>query len=201
MPKSLFAGAIALALSSPATPQAFGTTTAFVENAYIEKLSCDGGSGTGFKLSTGQWVSVHHVTKLGNCKLDGLPIIVTHSDEVGDFSTFIVPGDNRQGGIKPDCSGFRDRQWYFGTGHAGGLPILTSVPVLFANVLNEIDHPRGWKILAYNRYIPGQSGGPALNERGEAVGTVNAFAIFFLASFSRQLKDTILCQNPASARP
>lgn len=190
--KACLAGVLALALSP--SSQAL-TTTSFVTNPYIEKISCDEGSGTGFKLSTGQWVSVFHVTKLTNCKVDGIPIFVTHSDPLGDFSTFIVPGDKRRGGIKPDCSGFRDKEWYFGTGHGGGLPILTSVPVMFAQVLNDFTHPRGWKVLAYNRYIKGQSGGPALNVRGEATGTVNALGLFMPISFSRALQDTIICSQ------
>lgn len=187
--KSLLAGALALALSPTSQAQ-----TTYVANPYIEKINCDEGSGTGFKLSTGVWVSVAHVTTLSNCRVDGIPIFVTHSDPLGDFSTFIVPGDYRKGGIKPDCDGFQERQWYFGTGHAGGLPILTSIPVMFAQVLNDVPHPRGWKVLAYNRYIKGQSGGPALNVRGEATGTVNALGIDYRISFSRQLRDTIVCQ-------
>jgi hypothetical protein len=187
MIESLLAGALALVFE----PQ---STTAFVTHHFIEKITCDEGVGTGFKLSTGQWVSVDHVTSLSNCSVDGIPIFVTHSDPAGDFSTFIVPGDNRKGGIKPDCSGFQDRRWYFGTGHARGLPILTSIPVMYSSFLNWSAHPRGWKILAYNRYIPGQSGGPALNERGEATGTVNAFGVFQNYSASRQLKDSIVCQ-------
>lgn len=192
--KACVAGAIALALL-PCEATALGTTTAFVTNPYIEKISCDEGSGTGFKLDTGQWVSVSHVTNLSNCSVDGIPIFVTHNDARHDFSTFIVPGDKRKGGIKADCGGFKDREWYFGTGHARGLPILTSVPVMYSRFLNLTGHPRGWAILAYNRYIPGQSGGAALNSRGEATGTVNALGIYANISFSRALKDTIVCQG------
>lgn len=192
--KSLLAGAIALVLSSPATPQAFGTTSAFVANPYIEKITCDEGTGTGFKLSTGIWASVHHVTKLTNCRIDGISIFVTHSDPLGDFSTFIVPGDNRKGGIKPDCSGYRDRQWVHGQGHAGGHAIIRSVPVIYYSSLNSLPHPRGWAVLAFNRFIRGQSGGAVLNHHGEAVGVVNAFGLFAPISLSRPLSRTIVCQ-------
>jgi hypothetical protein len=191
--RNLLAGVMALAQPLEAEP--FNTTISFVANPYIEKISCDGGSGTGFKLDTGTWVSVAHVTKLGGCAVDGIPIFITHTDELGDFSTFIVPGDSRRGGIKADCSGYRAGQWYHGTGHARGLPVLTSVPVLYTPLLNAKPHDRGWAILAYNRYIPGQSGGPSLNDRGEAVGTVNAYGLWFPMSFSRPLKDTIICQH------
>lgn len=194
--KTCVAGAIALALlPSQATAQVFNTTTTFVTNPYIEKIRCMEGSGTGFKLDTGQWVSVHHVTSLTDCKINGVPIIVTSDDFMGDFSTFIVPGDRRRGGLHADCSCYQDQQWYYGTGHAKGLPILTSVPVLYSKIMNAEPHPRGWAILIYNRFIPGQSGGPVLNLRGQVTGTVNAYNPIWPISFSRPLSETSICKG------
>ena len=191
--KACIAGAMALALlPCEATAQA---TTSFVTNPYIEKISCLEGSGTGFKLETGQWVSVNHVTRLTNCTIDGLPIVVTHVDEARDFSTFTIPGDRRAGGLKADCGGYQDRQWYHGQGHAGGLPVITSVPVMYSKVLNEGPTPKGWAVLVYNRFIPGQSGGPSFNNQGAVTGTVNAYSPIFLLSFSTALKDTVICQK------
>jgi hypothetical protein len=196
MLETLLAGAMALAQPLEAEP--FNATIAFVANPYIEKISCSGRTGTGFKLDTGVWVSVAHVTGLGGCSVDGIPIIVTYTDERGDFSTFIVPGDKRRGGLKADCSGYQNGHWYHGQGHARGLPTLTSVPVLYSALLNQRPHERGWAMLAYNRFIPGQSGGPSLNQRGEVTGTVNAFGIYFPFSLSRPLKDTIICSQPSA---
>jgi hypothetical protein len=196
--KSLLAGALALVLNSE--PQALGTTTAQVApNPYIEMIECDRATGTGFKLADGTWVSASHVTENANCKVDGVPIIVTGYDERTDYSTFTVPGDRRVGGMTPDCSGFKDKTWYWGVGHARGLPTLTAVPVLYSRFMNEARHSRDWAILIYNRFIPGQSGGAVLNNAGEVTGIVNAFAIFFPASFSIALQDTPICRNSASA--
>jgi hypothetical protein len=194
--KVCIAGALALVLlPCQALAQTLGTTTSFVVNPYIEKLSCDGGSGTGFKLDTGQWISVNHVTSLGNCRVNGLKIVVTYDDFIGDFSTFTIPGDRRVGGLKADCGGYQNGQWYYGTGHARGLPILTSVPVLYAKAMNLKLTPRGWAILIYNRFIPGESGGPVLNTSGRVTGTVNAYSPEWPISFSRQLRDTIICKG------
>ena len=190
--KCLLGAVMALVLSPP-EPQALGTTTALTFNPYIEKLSCSGGSGTGFKLDSGTWVSASHVTSLGGCSVDGIPIIVTSFDDRKDYSTFVVPGDDRNGGLRADCSGYRDRQWVHGQGHAKGRPIITSVPVLFSRFMQG-NNPREWAVLIYNRFIPGMSGGPVLSGAGGVVGIVNAYAIFFPGSFSIQLKDTSICQ-------
>jgi hypothetical protein len=190
----LRAGAMALALlSSPASTQQLGATISFVFNPYIEKVSCDGGTGTGFKLADGRWVSANHVTELGGCEVDGLPIIVTGFDDRTDWSTFIVPGDNRRGGLTPDCSGYQDRTWYHGQGHARGLPIVTSTPVLFSSFMQG-NSARDWATLIYNRFIPGMSGGAVLGSDGRVVGIVNAYNLFFPASASIALKDTPICQ-------
>lgn len=184
----------ALALSPSAPAAKIGTTVAFTHHPYIEKLSCNGGSGSGFKLESGVWVSVYHVAVLGGCAVDGKPIVVTHADPDRDFITFVVPGDYRPGGIKPDCSGYHDGQWYYGTGHARGAPVLTSVPVMFSSIMDRND-PRGWKLLIYNRFIPGQSGGVVQNQWGEATGVINAYNRFYPISFSQPLQNTIICRS------
>lgn len=189
--KACIAGALAL-VQFPDEAGYFPDTTP-VENRYVEKITCDGGSGTGFKLADGRWVSVAHVTELGGCKVDGLPIVVTHSDKEGDFSTFLVPGDERRGGLKADCSGYR-YGWFWAVGHARGLHN-QAIPLFYTVLLNTSEHDRGWKALAFNRVIPGQSGGPILSPAGEVVGTVNAYSLFFEMSFSRPLSETIICRS------
>jgi len=197
--KACIAGAMALALNPV---QQASTTTTFVTNAYIEKISClaftedgiIGVSGTGFKLDDGKWVSVNHVTENLMCQIDGRPIRVTYADPIGDFSIFDVPGDTRRGGLHADCSGYHDRQWYHAQGHARGWPVITSVPILFSQLVTDAaQDEHGWAVLVYNRVIPGQSGGPILNDRGEAVGTVNALGIYIEISYSKPLQDTPIC--------
>lgn len=188
--------ALASVLSLALTPQPQASTTlAFTSKPYIERIDCDTSRGTGFKLADGRWVSAHHVTKDTGCKVDGIPITVTRFDERQDWSVFTVPGDRRRGGLTPDCSGYKDRQWVHGTGHAKGLDIVTSVPVMFSHFMQGA-HPRDWSVLVYNRFIPGQSGGPVLNQSGQPVGIVNAFTIFFPASLSLELKRTPICSAP-----
>jgi hypothetical protein len=191
--KACLAGALALVLNPVEQAQLPAPT--FIANDYIERISCAEGSGTGFKLASGQWVSVWHVVKLTGCQIDGLPILVLEHDERGDFAIFTIPGDNRRGGFEVDCAGFKDRQWYHAQGHALGLPVIRSIPIMAAHVLSHLGENRGWAVLAYNNVIPGQSGGPVVNQDGEATGTVNAYHLIWPISYSRALKDTSLCSS------
>lgn len=186
--KPVLAGALALALSSHGID--FGPTT-FVSHPYVEKLSCQRGSGTAFKISDGRWISVNHVTEIGGCLLDGKPITVTHADSYGDFSVFTVD-DNRRGGIEVNCNGFNDRQWYFGVGHGMGYTIPQAKAVRYSILYTLFGSDR-WGIFEANRFVPGMSGGPVLDQTGRVVGTVNAYGTTARISFSRPLSRTILC--------
>lgn len=192
--KLAVAGALSLALLPPVE----FPPTIYVEHPYVEKLSRNGGSGTGFKLKDGRWASVDHVTSIGGCRLDGKPITVLHADPNGDFSIFTVE-DNRRGGLEINCQGFDDRTWYWGIGHGRGDPWPQMVSGRYSAFFTLIGSDR-WAILEGNRYVPGMSGGPVLDQSGRVVGTVNAFGLAMRISFSRPLQDTILCQDSTSAQ-
>jgi hypothetical protein len=202
----LRAGALALALfigPQIATQQAanpndfpngFFPKTTYVSHPNVEKIQCDKGSGTGFKLQSGLWASVNHVTKMTGCRVDGLPINVVYADPVGDFSLFEVPGDNRFGGIPVSCGGFYDGQWVYGIGHGRGDPWPQVVAVRYSALYTFMAH-NGWAILDVNRFVPGMSGGVVLDAWGRAVGTVNAFGLFMKISMSKPLAETPLCKK------
>jgi hypothetical protein len=192
--KACIAGALALALD----PIDFGPTT-FTQHPYVEKVQCDRGSGTAFKIKDGRWLTVAHVSENTGCQIDGKPITTTYVDEVGDFS-IITFDDNRTGGIEVNCNGFKDGEWYFGIGHGKGYSVPQVKAVRYSAILTFFYSPR-WAILVANRFVPGMSGGVVLDQTGRAVGLVNAYGTVERISFSRELARTNICQSSDSARP
>lgn len=184
--KALLAGVLALALE----PIDFGPTIV-THHPYVERVFCNGGTGTAFKVASGQWVTVSHVSDNQGCTIDGKPVTVIENDAWGDFSIIDFP-DNRQGGIEVNCQGFQDRQWYFGMGYGKGVPQFKAVR--HSTVLSFLYGRRGWAILEANRFVPGMSGGPVFDQTGRVVGTVNAYGIFERISFSLPLSGTSLCK-------
>ena len=185
--KAVLAGVMSLALDFGID---FGPTT-FVTHPYVERVQCNEGSGTAFKIKDGRWLSVNHVTENSGCTIDGKPITVLSTDTANDFSIIYV-ADNRKGGIEVNCEGFRDHEWYFGIGHGKGL-ITPQAKAVRYSALMTIFGSKKWGILQANRFVPGMSGGPVLDQTGRVVGTVNAYGIFERISFSRQLRDTEIC--------
>jgi hypothetical protein len=185
--KPVLAGALALALSSHAEID-FGPVT-LASNPYVAQVICEDGRGTAFKIEGGQWVTVRHVSANGGCTLNGRRVYQTHADQIGDFA-LIDNGDSTTGGLKVDCGGFRDGEWYHGIGFGQG--VLQSKSVRYS-LFHTLLYGRASSVLFANRFVPGMSGGPVLNAAGEVVGTVNAYGIEQRVSFSRELKRTKLC--------
>lgn len=172
--------------------------TIYTHHPYIEKVRCMYGSGTAFKIADGRWLTVAHVASIGGCQIDGHMVTTAYIDGAGDFAILDVPDDHRKGGIQVNCDGFRDRQWYYGAGHGRGDPLPQIVAVRYSAALTFIAEQYGakaWGILQANRFVPGMSGGPVLDSAGRVVGTVNAYGIEQRISFSRQLRDTIICKG------
>lgn len=191
--KSLLAGAMALVLN-PSEQALTGHT--FTHHPFVEKIKCAEGSGTGFKIADGRWVTVAHVATLSECKIDGLPITVRYIDGHGDFAVIDVPGDFRRGGIEVNCGGFHNGVYYWGLGHARGDPFPEIVPIRHSDYLTQVaGGNRGWAVFyGEMAVIPGMSGGPVLDQTGRVVGTVNAYNPLWPISFSRPLSETVICQ-------
>ena len=91
--------------------------------------------------------------------------------------------------------GFRAGEWTYAHGHGEGY-LGDIVVVAHATGLDVIvfDGEQEMAVLEGNKVIHGQSGGPVMTSR-EVTGVVNAVARPLPFSFSRELKDTVICQH------
>ena len=179
--------AAALAAAPVAVPS---DSIAFINYPGVYKVSCDEGSGTGFQIAPHHFFSVAHVTALHNCAVSGHPITVTEQDGTHDFSQFDAQVIGPR--LRYSCEGFHAGEWVWATGYAGGLDYQTAMPV-YATYIKSADGKR--VLIGEHAYIPGMSGGPVLNSRGEVVGTVNAYMPGTGISLSRDLRDTNVCRS------
>lgn len=165
---------------------------AFANHPSVRMVDCKEGSGSAVQIA-GQWISVAHVTSMHDCRIDGQPISVTEQNGAKDFSRLTVPS-SRYVPVRISCKGMTPGEFVWAYGYALGLPYQTRVAMRVTEVLGE----NGMRELigAYT-VIPGMSGGLVMNARGEAVGVVNAYRQFSGLSFSRDLRQTSLCQNIA----
>lgn len=186
--------AIALALCSPALISAQNTSAPVANYPQVKKVMCDHSSGTAFRVEGNLWVSAAHVTDDSGCRIDGLLINATAEPEL-DLSTAPAPPSDVRG-FKVNCNGFKPGRWVFAIGHARGWSWQTMIMSL-ATFQKDLAGKRA--IFGLPAYIPGMSGGPVLNEDGTVAGVVNAYVPGTPWSLSRELKDSSICKNSASA--
>lgn len=191
-----YVGAAFSLVSASPPPPADTDQRKQVEFPMVVQVICDQGRGTAFRVGRTRFLSVDHVTSNSGCKIDGVPVVVTASSSSLDFSELEV-NIPKGGAFKINCDGFKPNTWYYAVGHGYGLPTQTMVMVYASAFDNGAG---GMRILIGKHFfIPGMSGGPVLNQRGEVVGTVNAYNPFFSTSFSRALRDTSICKDKLHA--
>lgn len=161
----------------------------FVQYPLVHKISCDEGSGTGFRVGLNHWYSVAHVTAMHNCAVDGAKIAVTEQDGARDFSRFDTAAA-APNGLRVNCHGFIPGHWYWAIGHARGAEFQTAI-ALYATYAKAGDGKR--VLIGEYDVIPGMSGGPVMDMNGEVVGLVNAYVMGTPISLSRELKTTSVC--------
>lgn len=186
---------LALALvASPLLASAAPEEPLIVNYIEVVQIRCDQGVGSGVRYKTHGILSVNHVTRMTNCKVDGVPIATPYANEALDFSVSRSPVVGQ--GAEIDCGGFKEGEIYAAIGYASGLPVQR---MLFAksSAAAQVMIPWGSfsAFLTPVNFIPGMSGGPVVNEAGKVVGVVKGFYSTAPVSYARALKDTPLCSN------
>ena len=165
----------------------------YVSYDAVEIVICNGGRGTAFRTGIGAYTSVNHVTSQPGCKIDGVPVDVTYKDEETDYSSVRTKVFGK--GLKINCEGFKDGEVYLAVGHARGLPVQRAMFVQSSYAWTLLAPWKGFHtLIGKERFIPGMSGGPVLNSKGEVVGLVNGYSSILPLSFSQPLSETAACR-------
>lgn len=177
MNKLALALVLALGASAPAHP------TPYVENPKATvRVDCVFSVGTAVKISEDRYITAAHVVDNPLCTVDGAPISDIKK-EANDFATFTgKPGPEYS---KVSCKGFKIGEYYLAKGYALGLFEVKIVPWLATPFVLDGFHS------FLGDAIPGMSGGPVVNDRGEVAGVVN----MRFPARSIALKDTSVCKD------
>lgn len=177
--------ALVLVPASAAAP-----TVGLPQYADVVQVVCADAKGSAFRINDHQLLTAAHVSTNIACKIDGQPIVSREEDGL-DFAVLEMPG---HGGFKINCEGFKTGTYVFAVGFAGGNEWQT----LTRHYVTYKDTGDGMRVLlGFPAVIPGMSGGPVFNEKGEVVGVVNRYSPGFPISYSRPLSDTSVCKRQA----
>lgn len=144
--------------------------------------------GTAFRVGKRTYLTAAHVSHNPNCMMSGKPFkeIAT----AGDFSVLTMDGIDGPW-LTVDCSGYVRGKTYRALGYARGMKTQTEVDVI---ATGESVGAMS-KMTGVFNFIPGQSGGPVLDDQtGKVVGIVNTYQAESGNSGSVELKTTSVCK-------
>jgi hypothetical protein len=158
-------------------------------------------SGTMFHYNANRYITANHVATGGMCTdaLTGTALKTIYLDRGNDFAIFESPHKLDNVFYKLSCSPFKSDVTYHAVGWAGGETLTDTELVAtkrytgpFFIIEGHADfHLR--ELVGY--IIPGQSGGPVMDDNWVVHGINNASWDEKNLSWSRELKDTILCRK------
>lgn len=147
----------------------------------IVRVDCVYSAGTAVKIGKDRYITAAHVVTSPLCTIAGKPI-EDLKFESHDTATFRGPESSHY--LRTTCSGFSVDTTYLAIGYGLGLMTKSYTP---------------WKATEFNvggfhtffgEAIPGMSGGPVINRKGEVTGIVN----MRWPARSRSIADTSLCK-------
>lgn len=180
----------------------------FLDPSSVVKFECAHGSGSGFYIGDGKFITARHVvlnmeedgTPNDNCRINGMPVhVITIGKGWVDYALVSAPISLTFRQIMT-CRPFREGQTYYATGYAEGRPWPVTQKLIGTGAREASSQGAGAnESLLRGAATEGMSGGPVVDENGVVVGIVSAGAeggetsTMFLA-----LADTPYCKKVKS---
>lgn len=175
--KIVLALALALAASTPVASATYEDNV-----AATVRVDCGFSAGTAVKIGVDRYITAAHVVDSPLCSVGGVPL-TNVSVEDHDFATFT--SKSSADFTKVSCKGYKTGEYYLAKGYALGGFESVSIPWLATEFIQA-----GYRVFM-GEGVPGMSGGPLVNRRGEVVGVVN----MRWPSRSVALRDTSVCKD------
>lgn len=164
----------------------------------VALIECGDYSGSGSFVTNTKVVTAYHVVSTGSaCTVNGEKAEIFYKDGPTDLAILTV-ADHPRHISQISCAGFNASTVYQAVGYAGPNIFIASylLPTTkYAEMgpdestIYPSDHLR----VLHGRVFAGMSGGPIVDKNGVVVGTVIGGSSY--RTFSRQLKDTVLCHK------
>lgn len=180
------------------------------QEAPVSKVSCKSlgfittGVGTVFRVGN-RIVSAAHVWQGGKCRPQGA---IKNSELIDHSIDYVEVGDTDLAAPRFEvaCEPFSRTQYYTAIGRAAGQRTLSKVRLQSTGLqLTREAYPNfsafsvnSWQMVGTtprHKVVPGMSGGPVLNWRGQVVGIILGYDKKGASSYIRSVLDTPLCKR------
>jgi hypothetical protein len=157
----------------------------------VQKIDCNGGSGTASFIDGNTVMTASHVASLGGCRLLGNPLVLNHNSGELDFATLNSPLVSAPDRIPYSCDGIIPGRVYYTVGWALGERFVA------VRMIGTGGHWPDGLTRVRGRGMPGMSGGPVFDEHGFVVAIhIGSSRDGSNVAAVRPLAQTYLCGSP-----
>jgi len=149
-------------------------------------VRCGNSAGTAFHLGSGRYATASHVTRFGECSIDGVPVRTVYEDHQLDVAE--IEGPVLAAKLEADCSPLKKGGEYLALGFTGGR-FRIQLPMIHSPFGRHPENNSAQFVGSDTQ--PGMSGGPSIGTTMKAA----AITIQRWPNRARPLADTHFCRR------